>query len=176
MSAFGEKPPSADVVCESSPINLLSPAGHSPSLLSAVPFQLLSEGVTMSLDISTEGQSVPLHGSSVLFHVLNFLTEGGMCLWLLLSWLYVEMFYGVINLLDSLDPFPCSSKSILPPSDEVYDKLTPTLAPPRPITPTSPLSSDKLKWEPSWDRVVNKKDDDGYCRLRGSFRLFIVVE
>ena len=76
----GTFPPSADVVCESSPINLLSPAGHSPSLLSAVPFQLLSEGVTMSLDISTEGQSVPLHGSSVLFHVLNFLTEGGMCL------------------------------------------------------------------------------------------------
>ena len=80
MFSSVSKPPIADVVCESSPINLLSPAGHSPSLLSAVPFQLLSEGVTMSLDISTEGQSVPLHGSSVLFHVLNFLTEGGMCL------------------------------------------------------------------------------------------------
>ena len=80
MLSSVSKPPSADVVCESSPINLLSPAGHSPSLLSAVPFQLLSEGVTMSLDISTEGQSVPLHGSSVLFHVLNFLTEGSMCL------------------------------------------------------------------------------------------------
>ena len=35
----------------------LSLAGHSPSF-SSVPFQLLGEGVTMSLDISTERKKV----------------------------------------------------------------------------------------------------------------------